>query len=139
MKYELLRDLLDGICKGSIYERFEDINRGPVWVAPNGNECLEWLSNFLEYHAQFSDWMRPVPETPEVAENGLNALQNAHKKEILKLANKKINAKYIAGALEHQTNLKDDTTEDQLIGFMLEEAIDQVVYVLTLMQKRGLV
>lgn len=69
----------------------------------------------------------------------LNEKQQAHRAEIIDLAQTKIFEKYTAGAKEHQTNLKEDTTEDQLIEFMLEEAIDQVVYVLTLMQKRGLV
>lgn len=42
--------------------------------------------------------------------------------------------KYIKGALEHGGNLWEVPTE-QLLDFAIEEAIDQVVYLLTLKQQ----
>ena len=61
--------------------------------------------------------------------------QIAHRKYIVEEAATLIHAKYTKGALEHQTNLKEDTTIGQLIDFAIEEATDQMVYLLTLKQK----
>ena len=66
----------------------------------------------------------------------LNEKQIAHRESIVSLAAELIHAKYTAGAIEHDTNLKEDTTVDQLLDFAIEEAIDQVVYLLTMKQKR---
>jgi hypothetical protein len=67
--------------------------------------------------------------------NGLTVAQAEHRNYITNQAHKRIRAKYAAGALEHQTNLKDDTTTSQLLEFAIDEAIDQIVYLLTLKQK----
>ena len=61
--------------------------------------------------------------------------QIAHRAYIVKEAAFLINEKYAKGAAEHKTNLKEDTSIAQLLDFAIEEAVDQIVYLLTLKQK----
>lgn len=67
--------------------------------------------------------------------NVMTAEQLAHRASIVKEAAFLINEKYAKGAIEHQTNLKEDTSVGQLLDFAIEEAVDQMVYLLTLKQK----
>jgi hypothetical protein len=71
----------------------------------------------------------------EEKQDGLNKLQRQHRAEIVEEAYQRIWDKYTAGAQEHQTNLKQDSTMEQLAEWAIEEAIDQVVYLLTLKSK----
>lgn len=65
----------------------------------------------------------------------LNKKQMEHRAAIVERATQLIWDKYTAGAEEHQTNLREDSTVEQLIDWSIEEAIDQMVYLLTLKEK----
>lgn len=60
--------------------------------------------------------------------------QNDHMTWIAERAKHKIVHKYAAGQAEHGGNLWDQT-EDQLLDNAILEAIDQVIYLLTLRKK----
>ncbi len=57
--------------------------------------------------------------------------QQAHILHLQQMCAKMINKKYIAGAKEHGGNIWDMPNEE-LLDQALDEAIDQVVYLLTL-------
>jgi len=65
----------------------------------------------------------------------LNANQQANHDYVVGQAQKLISDKYKKGAQEHGTNLREDTSIGQMIDFALEEAVDQMVYLITLKQK----
>ena len=65
----------------------------------------------------------------------LNAKQQANHDYVVGQAKTLISDKYKVGAAEHKTNLKEDTSIGQMIDFALEEAVDQMVYLITLKQK----
>lgn len=65
----------------------------------------------------------------------MNRTQSEHLKKILKTTERLLSDKYIKGAREHQSTLSEDYNASQLIDMAIEEAIDQVVYLLTLRDK----
>lgn len=66
----------------------------------------------------------------------MNPEQTKHVEELGKEFYIAMALKYEAGAKEHGGNLWD-VSEDQLLDFAIEEAIDQVVYLFTLRKKRS--
>lgn len=60
--------------------------------------------------------------------------QESHLRSILVEAEQRIDAKYREGAKEHKSVLSD-AREEHLLEMAIEEAIDQVVYLITLKQK----
>lgn len=76
-------------------------------------------------------------DTVTATEPALTKQQMAHRAAITEEATQLIWDKYTAGAMEHQTNLREDSTVGQLLDWAIEEAIDQVVYLLTLKSKMG--
>lgn len=138
MKYELLKDVIGDIKAGKVYTRTES----GEWVSPTMGACTPWLNGFFE--AVFFDktWFKELEETvlKPIAvdlstDSTLNPKQSAHRQEVVQEAAQLIHDKYTVGAKEHNTNLKEDTTVHQLVDFALEEAIDQMVYLITLKQK----
>ena len=65
----------------------------------------------------------------------MNPSQQAHHDRILKEATQLISAKYTKGTIEHNSNLSEDYTVDQLLTEAINEAIDQITYLLTLKEK----
>lgn len=65
----------------------------------------------------------------------MNDTQLAHLDMILTTSRKLLEDKYIRGALEHQSNLGEDYSVEQLVDMAIEEALDQVTYLLTLKNK----
>ena len=65
----------------------------------------------------------------------MNETQKAHLKYVLNESQDRIMTKYIKGALEHQSSLSEDYTASQLLDEAINEAVDQMVYLLTLRQK----
>lgn len=65
---------------------------------------------------------------------GLSEEQREHKAFIIDKASRRIDAKYTLGAIQHQ-GLLSDKSIDWLIENAIAEAIDQVVYLLTLREK----
>ena len=66
---------------------------------------------------------------------GMNKTQSDHLRSILRAVERDLQDKYIKGAEEHKTILSEDYTELELAHFMLEEALDQVTYCYTLIEK----
>ena len=62
----------------------------------------------------------------------LNKVQKEHLNHILKTTDKLISKKYKKGAKEHKTTLNTDHTSMELIDMAIEEAIDQITYLLTI-------
>ena len=62
----------------------------------------------------------------------MNSDQTAHLNNVLERASRLIEDKYIKGAAEHQTTLNKDHSVLQLLEFAIEEAVDQITYLLTL-------
>lgn len=60
--------------------------------------------------------------------------QEMHLATVVEYATEALIAKYSAGAVEHQ-GLITDLSVDQLLQESINEAIDQVVYLVTLRQK----
>lgn len=60
-----------------------------------------------------------------------NAEQQLHALTIAKEASDRIVSKYLKGQEEHGGNLWDKTAE-QLIDYAIDEAVDQVIYLITL-------
>lgn len=61
--------------------------------------------------------------------------QEHHRLRIVDMAAQLIFDKYEVGATEHKTDLKNDHTIEQLLDFAIEEAVDQIVYLLTIKEK----
>jgi len=66
---------------------------------------------------------------------GMNKTQLEHLEYILDTARAMISEKYVKGAEEHQSVLSEDYTAEQILDMAIEEAIDQITYLLTLKQK----
>lgn len=62
----------------------------------------------------------------------MNTTQTQHLNRILEQTRELLTAKYIKGAEEHKTILSEDYTPIQVLDMALEEAIDQITYLLTL-------
>lgn len=62
----------------------------------------------------------------------MKQVQVEHLNSILETTTKLLTAKYIKGAEEHKTILSEDYTALQLVDFGIEEALDQITYLLTL-------
>jgi len=60
--------------------------------------------------------------------------QKEHRAKIMQAASMRIHAKYEAGAIEHG-GLLSDLSADALLENAIDEAVDQVVYLLTLKDK----
>jgi DNA-directed RNA polymerase beta' subunit len=61
--------------------------------------------------------------------------QQKHLANIVDQATSRLIDKYQKGAREHQSTLSEDYTKEQLLEEAISEAIDQVVYLLTLREK----
>jgi type III secretion system FlhB-like substrate exporter len=62
----------------------------------------------------------------------MNQEQRAHLQRILDQSHTLIANKYIKGAEEHKTTLSTDHSLQELVDFAIEEAIDQVTFLLTI-------
>jgi len=62
----------------------------------------------------------------------MNKDQIKHLENILKTTNTLLEDKYIRGAQEHKTTLNKDHGSLELIDMAIEEAIDQITYLLTI-------
>lgn len=62
--------------------------------------------------------------------------QNEHVKAIADEFSQLMADKYAKGAIEHKGNLWE-VASDKILDYAIEEAIDQVVYLLTLKQQRS--
>jgi hypothetical protein len=65
----------------------------------------------------------------------MNEEQRTHRQQLASKAFALIWDKYEKGALEHKTILNKDFSAEQLLDFAIEEAIDQITYLLTLKEK----
>ncbi len=65
----------------------------------------------------------------------MNESQKNHLKFILEESGYLIKAKYLKGVKEYNSNLSEDYTADQLLDEAINEAVDQIVYLLTLREK----
>lgn len=162
MKYELIKDL-PGLSAGTVIELRDDNNWYVVGFDKpciynellKYGEDIRYFTDFLKEVVESQGVSQPeswcfycdsaVCELDQVEEQpdmpvptdftGLNEKQEKHRKEVVVTAMNLIHEKYTKGALEHKTNLKQDTTPSQLVDFALEEAVDQMVYLITLKQK----
>jgi len=66
---------------------------------------------------------------------GMNKTQLEHLEYILDTTQDMISEKYVKGAEEHQSVLSEDYTAEQILDMAIEEAVDQMTYLLTLKQK----
>jgi hypothetical protein len=62
----------------------------------------------------------------------MNKQQTAHLNRILEQSRELITEKYAKGAAEHKSTLSDDYTPLQVLDMSIEEAVDQLTYLLTL-------
>ena len=62
----------------------------------------------------------------------MNQEQNNHLNRVLNEANSLIADKYVKGAEEHGTTLSQDHSLHELVNFAIEEAVDQIVFLLTI-------
>jgi len=62
----------------------------------------------------------------------MNEDQVKHLKSILSNTERLLSDKYIKGVIEHKTTLNKDYTALELLNCAIDEAIDQVTYLLTL-------
>lgn len=60
--------------------------------------------------------------------------QTAHLNRILEQAKTLITEKYARGAAEHKSLLSEDYTKREVILMSIEEAVDQLTYLLTLLE-----
>jgi len=66
---------------------------------------------------------------------GMNREQVDHLNSILEETRLLITNKYITGAEEHDSVLSEDYTAEQILDMAIEEAVDQMTYLLTLKGK----
>lgn len=64
----------------------------------------------------------------------MTAEQIAHLNRILEQARELITDKYARGAAEHKSLLSKDYTKREVICMSIEEAVDQLTYLLTLLE-----
>lgn len=62
----------------------------------------------------------------------MTAEQTAHLNRILEQSRELITDKYARGTVEHKSLLSKDYTPEQVLDFAIEEAVDQMTYLLTL-------
>lgn len=62
----------------------------------------------------------------------VNKVQLEHLGYILDSTQDLISDKYVKGAKEHDSVLSEDYTKEQVLDMAIEEAIDQITYLLTL-------
>ena len=67
----------------------------------------------------------------------ISKVQADHLKSILKTTERLISDKYIKGAAEHQSTLSEDYTATEVLDMAIEEAVDQMTYLLTLKEMIG--
>jgi hypothetical protein len=65
----------------------------------------------------------------------VNKVQTEHLNSILERTRELLTAKYVKGAKEHDSVLSEDYTALELCDFAIEEALDQITYLLTLRDK----
>ena len=63
--------------------------------------------------------------------------QQKHLDQILGEADQLIAKKYKKGCKEYKTHLRDDYLAEELLSNAIDEAVDQMVYLLTLKDKLG--
>lgn len=61
--------------------------------------------------------------------------QKQHLNRILDTTHSMLADKYVKGAKEHDSDLSQDYTVEQILDMAIEEALDQVTYLLTLREK----
>lgn len=61
--------------------------------------------------------------------------QKQHLNRILDTTHSMLADKYVKGAKEHNSELSKDYTVEQILDMAIEEAIDQITYLLTLREK----
>jgi hypothetical protein len=66
---------------------------------------------------------------------GMNKIQLEHLAHILDETQDLISNKYVKGAAEHKSILSEDYNAVELCDMAIEEAIDQITYLLTLRSK----
>jgi hypothetical protein len=66
---------------------------------------------------------------------GMNNTQTDHLNRILDQSRHLITEKYIKGAKEHDSTLSEDYSVERLLEEAINEAIDQITYLLTLKEK----
>jgi hypothetical protein len=64
----------------------------------------------------------------------MNKQQIAHLNRILEKSRELITEKYTKGAAEHKSLLSEDYTKREVIVMSIEEAVDQLTYLLTLLE-----
>jgi len=67
----------------------------------------------------------------------MNEEQTSHLNTILETSHRLIKDKYTKGSKEHNSILNKDYTSSQLLDMAIEEAIDQITYLLTLKEKEN--
>lgn len=65
----------------------------------------------------------------------MTSKQTAHLNRILEQSRELITQKYAKGALEHQSTLSEDYSATEILDMAIEEAVDQITYLLTLREK----
>ena len=61
--------------------------------------------------------------------------QADHLAQIIGFIHEELPRKYMRGAEEHNSNLSEDYTKEQLLDMAIEEAMDQLTYLITLKHK----
>lgn len=61
--------------------------------------------------------------------------QKQHLNRILDTTHSMLADKYVKGAKEHDSDLSQDYTLEQILDMAIEEAIDQITYLLTAKEK----
>lgn len=62
----------------------------------------------------------------------MNQDQANHLRSVLKQSESLISDKYIKGVIEHKTTLNKDHSVNELVDMAIEEAVDQIVFLLTI-------
>lgn len=62
----------------------------------------------------------------------MNKQQTAHLNRILEQSRELITDKYAKGTVEHKSLLSEDYSVEEVLNFAIEEAVDQMTYLLTL-------
>ena len=62
----------------------------------------------------------------------MTAQQIAHLNRILEQSRELITEKYAKGTVEHKSLLSQDYSVEEVLNFAIEEAVDQMTYLLTL-------
>lgn len=65
----------------------------------------------------------------------MNKTQIDHLNSLLETTRELLTRKYVKGAEEHDSVLSEDYTALEIVDMAIEEAIDQITYLLTLREK----